>query len=223
VSDLNLLRAVYLTKTGGEPSRFHVWDRGDAIGDSITPATYSGAYRVWMSDLLRKFLDESDEPGLLSVGCGNATIEAGLVASGYRVLGIDALDDAVALARAKGVAVERADAMSWTPPTADWNVVYADGLLGHLYDPVSGVRHALERFRSWMPAGEGVLVVSNDGPRTGAEVQDHADVPGFTLLSISYLHAQAELAGFQDIWSTLFVYERPVSGPRERVVVTART
>jgi hypothetical protein len=222
VPDIEALRTVYLTKTKGEPSRFHIWERGEAVEDSVTPSAYSGAYRIWMRDLLRKFLDESDSSGLLSLGCGNSAVEEGLVASGYRVLGIDAMEEAVALTKEKGIDAVCADVLTWTPPTMDWTVVYADGLLGHLYDPVRGVRPVLERFRSWMPEGDGVLVISNDGPRSSSEVQDHSEVPGFTWLSISFLHAQAELAGFQDIWSTLFTYQRPLSGLRERVIVTAR-
>jgi SAM-dependent methyltransferase len=222
VSDIEALRGVYLSKTRGEPSRFHVWEKGEAIEDSVTPSTYSGAYRVWMRGLLRKYLDESEAAGLLSLGCGNAAIEAELAEAGYRVLGVDAMAEAVALAENKGIDAQCADVLTWTPPSADWTVIYADGLLGHLYDPVKGVRDVLERFRSWTPANEGVLVISVDGPRTNSEVQDHTEVPGFTWMSISFLHAQAELAGYQGVWSTLFTYERPLSGPCERVVVTAR-
>jgi SAM-dependent methyltransferase len=223
MSETDYLRDFYLNSTGNEQSVFDIWEQGGAKGDSVTPSTYSGAYRIWMRDLLRKFLTESDDPALLSMGCGNAAVEAGLVKEGYRVLGVDALSEAVDLAMAKGVDAVCADILTWTPPPGPWNVVYADGLFGHLYEPVKGVRHVMERFRSWLPAGDGVFVLSNDGPLgTTAEVEPHADVAGFTWLSRTYLHSQAEEAGFHDIWSTHFTYERPLSGRRERVIVTAR-
>jgi SAM-dependent methyltransferase len=226
VPDIASLRAFYLDKINGKQTIFHIWDDGGAFGDSVTPSTYSGPYRVWMRDLLRKFLDESvDEggsPALLSVGCGNAVIEAELVATGYRVLAVDALQEAVSLAKEKGVEAICADVLAWTPPRTDWSVVYADGLLGHLYDPAEGVQHVLSRLRSWMPRSNGVLVISNDGPRTNTDVESHPDVPGFAWMSGSYLHAQAEAAGFRDVWTTWFSYERPLSGSRDRVVVTAR-
>jgi SAM-dependent methyltransferase len=222
--DIESLRAVYLSRTKGERSRFHIWERGDAVGDSVTPATYSRAYRKWMHDLLRKFLDDAgDDPGLISVGCGNAAVEADLVMDGYRVLGVDAMDEAIELARAKGVEAVRADMLTWTPPDGDWHVVYADGFLGHVFDPDEGVRPALERIRSWLPSGSGVLVISNDDPRNSEDTQTHTEVPQFTWLSGQFLKAQAEAAGFTDTWATWFTYERPISGQRDRVIITART
>ncbi|HEX4811575.1 MAG TPA: class I SAM-dependent methyltransferase [Nonomuraea sp.] len=221
------LRAFYLTNVDGAQSIFHVWEDGGAKGDSVTPSTYSTAYREWMVDRLRELVRENGvpangTPALLSVGCGNAAVEAALVADGYTVLGVDALDEAVALARKKGVRAVRADVLSWTPPGGTCPVIYADGLLGHLYDPVTGVRPALERFRSWLPPSGGTLLISNDGPRTGAEVEPHPEVPGFAWLSSSFLCRQAKEAGFDDVSSSLFTYERPISGPRDRVIVTAR-
>ncbi len=226
MANIESLRAIYRTKTNGEPSRFHIWEKGDAAGDSVTPATYSGAYRIWMRDLLRKFLDDSgsEAPGLISVGCGNASVEAGLVTMGYPVIGVDAMEEAVQFARSKGVDAVCTDFFTWTPPPGhDWRVVYADGLLGHVFDPVDGLRPAFEQMRTWLPEGSGILVISNDDTRTdSAPTEAHSEVPGFTWLSGPYLKAQAEAAGFKDIWSTWFTYVRPVSGPCERVIVTAQ-
>lgn len=226
MANMESLRAVYLSKTNGERSRFHIWERGEAVGDSVTPSTYSGGYRSWMRDLLRKFLDNSDTdaPGLISVGCGNAAVEAGLVLAGYSVIGVDAMEEAVELAHEKGVTAVCADFFDWTPPAdVDWRVVYADGFLGHVFDSGEGIRPALERIRSWLPPGKGTLVISNDDPRNDSDIQTHTEVPQFTWLSGPYMKAQAEAAGFTDIWSTWFTYERPISGPRERVILTART
>jgi SAM-dependent methyltransferase len=221
MSDTEPLRAFYLSNADGERSIFDIWEKGGAKGDSVTPSTYSGPYRLWMSDLLRKLLTETERAGLLSVGCGNAAVEAGLVTEGHRVLGVDALAEAVELARAKGVEAVCANVLTWTPPPEPWTVVYADGVLGHLYDLAHGLRQVLRRFRSWLPEG-GALVISNDGPNTDAEVQAHPEVPGFVWLSRVYLHRQVEESGFRDVTSSHFTYERPLSGQRERVIVTAR-
>jgi SAM-dependent methyltransferase len=224
VSGIEALRAFYLGDAAGAESRFHIWDRGEAVGDSVTPSTYSKPYQLWMNDLLRKFLDDGEAPALLSVGCGNAVIESELVAAGYRVLAVDALAEAVDFARAKGVDAVCADVLTWNPPDSTrWSVIYADGILGHIFDKTQGVRHVLTRFRSWLPDGKGVLIMSTDEPRIEAHVQAHSEVPEFSWLSGPFLHMQAEAAGFQDVWTTWFTYERPLTGPRERVVVTART
>lgn len=217
---IRAVRAYYLNDNGTEPSIYHIWEKGAGRGDVTTPATSSSPYQEWMGNMLRGFLAEDSDPGLLSLGCGNATIEAGIVADGFRVLGVDAMEHAVELAIAKGVEAVCADVLSWTPPPGPWTVLYADGSLGHLYDSETGIRHALKRFQSWMPEGS-ILVISNDPPRTDAEVQEHPDLPYF-FLAQSYMHRQVEECGFRDVTSTVFTYQKPLSGPRDRVVVTAR-
>jgi hypothetical protein len=215
------VRDYYLHDNDGEPSIYHIWERGSGRGDVTTPATSSAPYQQWMGELLRGFLAESPDPGLLSLGCGNAMIEAGIAADGVRVLGVDALEQAVELAEAKGVDAVCADVLSWTPPPGPWTVLYADGILGHLNDPDTGVRSVLERFGSWLAPG-GALVLSNDPPRIDAELQENPGVPGYFWFSRPYLHRQVEECGFRDVTSTLFTYDKPLSGPRDRVVVTGR-
>jgi predicted TPR repeat methyltransferase len=215
------VRDYYLHDNDGEPSIYHIWERGDGRGDVTTPATSSVPYRQYMLDLLRELLAGTDNAGLLSVGCGNGMIEAELTGEGFRVLGMDAMPHAVELARAKGVDAVCADVLSWTPPTGPWNVIYADGSLGHLYDPETGIAHVLARFKSWLPE-RGVLVLSNDPPRTDAELQENPGVARYYWFSQDYLHRAVEDAGFTDVTSAPFTYQKPVSGPRDRIVVTGR-
>ncbi|HEX8081914.1 MAG TPA: methyltransferase domain-containing protein [Jatrophihabitans sp.] len=220
-NQIQAVRDYYLHDNNGEPSIYHIWERGAGRGDVTTPATSSAPYQQYIEDLLRGFLAESPDPGLLSIGCGNAMIEARIAADGYRVLGLDALEHAVELARAKGVDAVCADVLDWTPPPGPWTVLYADGSPGHLYDPDTGLQSLLERFKSWLPAG-GALVLSNDPPRTDAELQENPKVPGYFWFSQAYLHQQVEKCGFGDVTSTAFTYQKPLSGPRDRIVVTAR-
>jgi SAM-dependent methyltransferase len=214
------VRDYYLDDNDGEPSIYHVWERGAGRGNVTTPATSSEPYRQWITELLRGLLAESPNPALLSVGCGNGMVEAGLVAAGFRVLGVDPMEPAVELAKAKGVQVVCADALQWTPPPGPWTVVYADGSLGHLYDTATGVRPVLERFKSWLPAG-GSLVLSVDPPWEGEDVAKHPDLR-YYFLPRSYLHGQVEECGFRDVTSSIFVFEKPVTGPRDRLIVTGR-
>lgn len=225
MSETDQIRAVrefYLHGNGDKPSIYHIWESGDGRGDVTTPAQSSPEYRQYMVELLRGLLAEYPDPGLLSLGCGNAMIEKALTADRMRVLGVDAMEHAVELAVARGVNAVCADVLSWTPPPGPWTVLYADGILGHLYDPVSGISNVLNRFKSWLAPGD-ALVISNDPPRNDAELQENPNMPpSYFFISKEYLHRGVEEAGFRDVTSTIFAYEKPLTGPRDRVIVTAR-
>jgi hypothetical protein len=158
---------------------------------------------------------------MISIGSGNAAIESDLVHTGHRVLAVDVFTEAVELARCKGVDAVQADVRDWSPPPGEWTVVYADGVMGHLYAQEVGLQPVLTAVRSWLAPRNGVLVISNDRPRGVADVQPAPGVPGFHWLSETFLRKEAEAAGFDELSSTTFTYQRPRSGDRERAVLTA--
>jgi hypothetical protein len=211
----------YLNNCVGRSSLFEIWEEGGARGDSVTPSTYSPEYRQWMSKKLAVELERTGG-GLLSLGCGNATVEAELVDQGFSVLAIDAIEEAVALARNKGVEAVCADIYQWEPEVP-WSVVYMDGVLGHMYDARLGLRPVLERVRSWLaPASDGAaatLIASNDAPRSGDPVEAAPGVDGFYWLSTRYLREQTIESGFEDVETEQVRYLRPLSGVRVRAVV----
>lgn len=219
MSDLQQLRRFYLDTTDYGENLFDTWERGEGRGDSVTPSTYSQMYRRWITDLLVTHLRQRPG-GLLSIGSGNAVVEAALAAEGYRVLTVDALAEAVNLARAKGVDAVQADVRHWSPPPGPWSVVYADGVLGHLYDPADGLLPILTAMRSWLVPG-GVLVISNDRPRDPVDAEPAPGVPGFHWLSEEFLLKQAAAVGLRELSCTIYRYQRPLSGTRERAVLTA--
>jgi hypothetical protein len=218
------LTRFYLAKNTDKASLFHVWEGGGSRGDSVTPATYNVEYRTWMAEKLRTELDRNGG-GLLSLGCGNAAVEAAVVRGGYRVLAIDAMADAVELARQKGVDAVHADIYQWEPAEA-WSVAYIDGVLGHLYDPVDGLTPVLSRIRSWLAprphsaSGIATLVASNDAPNDGSDVQKAPGVDGFWWLSANFISDQATTARFDQAETGEFRYRRPLSGERVRSIVT---
>ncbi|MEU3495160.1 methyltransferase domain-containing protein [Kitasatospora cineracea] len=210
----------YLPQSADEPSLFEIWERGEARGDSVTPSTFSPEYRSWMRDLLVGELRRQEDPALLSLGSGNAAVESDVQRQGYRVLAVDAMAEAVAIARGKGLEAVRADITTWTPE-GRWPVVYMDGLLGHLL--VDGQLPVLARIHGWLAAGgHGTLVASNDSTRNGEGVQKAPGVTGFHWLSEEYLREQALAAGFTDVRVETFHYSRPLSGDRARSVIVAR-
>lgn len=219
---LDDLTAFYEREIHGEETIFDVWERGEAYGDSVTPATFSPPYRRWIRDLLIEELN-GDTSGVLSLGCGNASVEAELVAAGHRVLAVDAMPQAVALAQGKGVPVVCADLNTWTPDD-EFAVVYMDGVLGHLHAS-KGVPAILSRIHEWLSrtGRPGTLVLSNDGPPSEADASPAPGVNGFHWLSVRYLTDAASSAGFASVTGRVYRYHRPLSGERLRSVVVART
>ncbi len=214
----------YIRDSADKPNIFEVWESGDGRGDSVTPSTSSSEYRDWMCDQLGTELQRNDG-GLLSLGCGNAAVEAQIAAKGFRVLAIDAMDAAVTLARKKGVDARCADIYQWEPDEP-WSVIYIDGVLGHLYDSQNGLTTVLDRIRSWLvprtgsDSGVATLVASNDAPNNGDAVQKAPGVNGFYWLSAEYMREQALSVGFDSAATNEFSYRRPVSGERVRAVMT---
>lgn len=220
--ETNGLREFYLARGTGGQTLFQTWERGEARGDSVTPSTYSTRYRAWMHDQLVRAMKDTGTDRLLSLGSGNAAVEQGIVQAGYRVLAVDAVQEAVDIAVSKGMEGLCADVMTWSPD-GTWPVVYADGLLGHLYAESTGLSAVFERIHSWLAdhGGRGTFLVSNDSPVNAEAAQAAPGVPGFYWLSGAYMRDQALAAGFFDVEVQVFDYDRPLSGRRSRAVITA--
>lgn len=203
-----------------EESIFEKWERGEARGDSTTPSVCSPEYRAWMLDRLREAMGGDTEKRLLSIGAGNAMVERTLCREGYHVLAVDALMEAVEIAARNGVPSICRDIRSWDPPDR-FDVVYADGLLGHLYDEFGGCQAIWRRVRGWLSGHEGTVIVSNDVPPGSDPVKPAPGVNGFHWLSTDWISEMLVEAGYTPTLSTEFVYERPLSGPRRRAIIVA--
>jgi SAM-dependent methyltransferase len=216
----NDLRSFYLTGSE-EMSIFEEWEHGIARGDSTTPSICSPTYRWWILEHLRNALERDRKNLLLSLGSGNAFVERVLGREGYPVLAVDALEEAVELARQAGVPAICQNLYEWDAQPEYWNVVYADGLLGHLHDGNDGAHRALSLFHSWLKPEGGTVVISNDAPKTDEPVQQSANVPGFYWLSEGWIAGELKRAGFKRVSTATIVYRRPLSGPRSRAIITA--
>jgi SAM-dependent methyltransferase len=218
---VNAIRQYYDTPRNGSDTVFTIWERGEAYLDSVTPSTWDPAYRSWITDVIENAIGKNRDAGVLSIGCGNAFVESELTRRGYDVSAIDICPGAVALARKKGVTAAEADVNVWEP-SRSYNLIYCDGVAGHLFQRDGGCRPAFRRMRDWLDPAFGSLLVANDITLTGGDVQEHPDVQQFFLLSCSYLEHQIAGAGFELTSSTTYTYERPLSGKRSRAVVSAR-
>lgn len=205
-------------RSTGTETLYEIWERGAAAGDSVTPSTYCQGYR----DHLVACIDSIAGPNgsVFSLGCGNAFVEADLVKLGHDVVGVDCHAEAVDLAIRKGVRAVQADFYDMPTGTlAGVDVVYADGFLGHLYDPSTGLdRFFRQLVQMGMPDGC-ALVVSNDAPlKPGPDVEPHATAPNFWMLSKDYIAKELVRAGRRIDQSYYWQYERPISGIRNRSI-----
>lgn len=199
---------------------FEKWERGEARGDSTTPSVCSPEYRAWMLERLREAMGDGTERRLLSIGAGNAMVERTLCREGYHVLAVDALMAAVEIAARNGVPSICRDIRAWDP-TERFDVVYADGLLGHLYDEFGGCQSVWRRVRGWLASQDSVVIVSNDVPPGSDAVKPAPGVNGFHWLSTDWIAEMLVDAGYTPTLTTEFVYERPLSGPRRRAIIAA--
>ena len=217
------LRDFYCRPVGDTAlNRYEVWERGGAVGDSVTPSIYCPEYRMHM--VLKIMSLPRPHERVFSIGCGNAFVESDVQARGLPVQAIDYLEEAVVLAAAKGVDAFTADYHALPPGhLAGFGVVYADGLIGHLYDPDTGLTGFFETLAALKPPPGSWLVLSNDAPaEPGAGVTPHGKVPGFWLFSPEYLRDVAQRFGYTVVEAYSFPYERPLSGLRNRTICVAR-
>jgi SAM-dependent methyltransferase len=222
--DLDLVRDYYTSPrpTGQvDKSIYDIWETGGAFNDSITPSTYVPEYR---SHIVLKILSlTSRNSNIFSFGCGNGFVEAELVNFDRWVRAIDCNEAAVKLTRKKGVEAYVADFFMLQPEDmANTDVVYADGLLGHLFDPDEEIVPALSKIESLNLKSGARLVFSNDSPRDmTAAFAPHERVAGFWFLSKDYLRDKLSSFGFETTESYYFPYCRPISGLRNRTICIA--
>jgi SAM-dependent methyltransferase len=222
MQNIDDIREYYLTKRELDKNIYHIWEAGRAFNDSVTPATWCEHYRHWIVRFIERQLEFDVSKFILSVGCGNAFVERDLCRKGYALFSIDINETAVELARSKGVPAQVADVYSWEPEHMNIDLLYGDGVLGHFYLEDSQCQKALLRLKSWLKPNEGIIVISNDTSKNGQAVVPAPGVKGFYHFSEDLVKSQLERAGFKLMEVETYAYERPLSGRRHRLVVSAR-
>lgn len=143
----------------GRPSLFHRWEAGHQT-DLVAPlAVRDPQYRASVLRILEPFRDGGSR--LVSVGAGNGFIEADLAAAGWDVLATDPADAALALCRAKGLATASFDLLGDSPSIGTFDVIYCDGVMGHLWEPSCGSSAAWSALAALGAEGS-ICLVSND-------------------------------------------------------------
>jgi len=205
----------------GSKSIYEIWESGKAFNDSITPSTYVPEYRAHIGDTILALTAEGSL--VFSLGCGNGFVEGDLVRAGRGVRAIDCNEEAVRLARSKGVDASAADYFRLSPAdVAGTDLLYADGLLGHLFDPERRLAPAFSKLMGLSLRQGAYLVFSNDSPLDPeADFSPHERVKDFWFISKDYLARSLTSYGFAVKKSYYFPYLRPISGPRNRAICIA--
>jgi hypothetical protein len=154
-------------------SLFARWERGERTTPPAPLATRSRHYRRLIVKIIQNLLPISNGT-LISLGAGNGFAETALTAAGFKVLATDISDTALLFCQAKGLAVRQIDVSCDFPmDIGTFDALYADGLLGHIYDDNGQVATLWTRMSSLLNRS-GVAVFSND-------LSDHDDCPNWTV------------------------------------------
>jgi|ERR1043166_6292713 SAM-dependent methyltransferase len=222
MQDVQAVRDYYLSNRELNQNIYQIWEAGRAFNDSVTPSIWCSDYREWMVKFIERQLKWNVSRHVLSIGCGNAFVERDLCRKGYSLFSIDINASAVELARSKGVAAEVADVYTWEPAEMNIDLIYGDGVLGHFYEEHSQCQKALVRLKRWLKPNGGIIVISNDACADSQDVMSAPGVKGFYHFSEDWVKSQLQRAGFKLVEAAIYVYGRPLSGNRNRLVVSAR-
>ncbi len=203
-------------------SVYEIWEEGGAFSDSVTPSTYCPEYRSHIELKILAITEPNDQ--VFSIGCGNGFVEAGLVQKSRKVVAIDCNEEAVTLSNAKGVDAYRADFFALPKDhLAGFDVIYADGLLGHVYHQDTGLDRFFGKLAGLSLKPGAWLVFSNDAPRErGVDVAPHDRLDNFWFLSKEYLVRTLNKWELETHETYSFPYIRPISGMRDRAICVGR-
>ncbi len=206
---------------GEDKSIYEIWESGEALNDSVTPSTYC---KLYQSHIKLKLISLAhNNLSVFSIGCGNAFIEAELVEKGTKVIAIDCNAEAVELAKNKGVIAYQIDFNQVDNELlSSCQVIYADGVLGHLFDERTHLSEFEAKISSnAIPPGT-KIIISNDSPNDNTlSYQRHNTLDTFWFISITYFEESLKKCGFKVLEKYNFPYLRPISGLRNRAVCIA--
>lgn len=203
-------------------SIYDIWEQSSAFNNSITPASYCADYRSHIALKLSSLT--ANQACIFSIGCGNGFVEKELINLKHRVKAVDCNQKAVHLTRQKGVDAFVADFFKLTTAHfQDVDLVYTDGLIGHLFHPQKELELTLKKFKDLNLKSGTYIVISNDAPQDpNADFAPHDQVSGFWFISKHYLEKSLASYGFTIISNYYFPYLRPLSGIRNRTICIAQ-
>ena len=139
-------------------SLFERWESGEATDLPAPLAVRDGAYRSEVVRVIGRYRSAGSR--LVSIGAGNGCVEAALAEEGWEVLATDPAVSALRICRAKGLAITCFELLA-DPPIGPFDVIYCDGVMGHLWDSTSASIPAWSALAA-LGHRHSICVVSND-------------------------------------------------------------
>jgi hypothetical protein len=154
----------------GEPSLFERWEAG---ADTDLPPPLAVCDPEYRSEVVRIIGCYGNKGRrLVSIGAGNGHVEEALAGEGWDVLATDLAASALRICRAKGLMTAPFDLME-DAPIGHFDVIYCDGVMGHLWHPASASVPAWTALAA-LGHPDSICVVSND-------LSDDDEAPRFTV------------------------------------------
>lgn len=148
------------SEVSGE-SLFALWERGESGQMPAPLSVRQPRYRRLIIELVKRH-HPSLHATVLSIGAGNGFTEANLVSAGFDVVATDCSEIALEYCRQKGVKTVHYEFPNQSPSGLNqFDVIYCDGLLGHLWQPERGYTHCWTRFAEFAKF-RSLLILSND-------------------------------------------------------------
>lgn len=142
----------------GELSLFERWEAGITARLQAPLGVRDELYRSQLVEFIGACWEGRGT--LFSVGAGNGCVEVLLAHDGWDVLASDPAESALRLCAAKGLATRRFALMA-DRPTGLFDVIYCDGVMGHLWNPKLGSTATWSALAE-LGHGGSMCVVSND-------------------------------------------------------------
>ncbi|MDQ3802470.1 MAG: class I SAM-dependent methyltransferase [Acidobacteriota bacterium] len=151
----------------GEESLFGMWESGGATDMQAPLSVRRPRYRRLIVGILRRYAPEPTAH-VLSIGAGNGFTEAELVAAGFNVLATDRSEIALRFCERKGLVTAKYEFPEEPPECLrGFDVVYCDGVLGHLWQPAAGCQEFWVKTTKFCHR-DALMLLSNDLSETDA-------------------------------------------------------
>ena len=140
------------------PSLYDLWERGSAAPLQAPLSVANDEYRRFICELFAS--RKGQRHSLISIGAGNGFVERELADAGWNVLATDIAPSALRLCASKGLDTKMFRLLV-DRPFGNFDAIYIDGVLGHLWTATDQLAPALTALHS-LGKPTAIAVLSND-------------------------------------------------------------